>query len=275
MKNILKSNIKLLITIVSITMLLASCEYKTDIRDAEYPDQKIYMPAAYGGNFMINDIPRRIGDPVTPGQPFRFVVDTDGRKFNIPLSVYRAGIDNKGSFTVDIAANADTIGSLITAGKLPNNTLLLPAENYSIDSSVEMLDGNEIASFILAIDLDFLLNSYPTGILAIGVGISSSQREVNPKLATAIVVVDTKIMKPTANFTSAADAADVKKIKFTNTSLYALSVSWDFGDGSALSTEASPSHTYSAAGNYTVTLTAKGVTGDEDSNVFTMGITVN
>ena len=47
-------------------------------------------------------------------------------------------------------------------------------------------------------------------------------------------------------------------ISFTNTSLNASSFHWDFGDGST-STLQSPTHTYSAAGNYTVTLIASGL----------------
>lgn len=274
MKNILKNNIRLLITFISIIPLLISCEYETKVRDAEYPDQLIYMPAAYGGFFTINDIPKRIGDPVTPGQPFRFTVNTDSRKFSVPLSVYRAGINNSGTFTVDIATNADTISKLILAGKLIN-TQLLPADKYSLStSSVEMLDGNEIASFTLEVDIDFLLNNFPTNIYAIGVGISSTQRAVNPKLATTIVVIDTKIMKPTANFTTAADASDARKIIFSNTSLFANAYSWDFGDGSTVVADKAPSHTYGSAGTFTVKLTASGITGSQNQSVFTKDVIV-
>ncbi|WP_105169634.1 S8 family serine peptidase [Pseudoalteromonas sp. T1lg23B] len=55
-----------------------------------------------------------------------------------------------------------------------------------------------------------------------------------------------------------------KTVKFTNTSKDARSYSWQFGDG-ASSAEASPSHTYAAAGNYQVTLTAKD--GDKSNSV--------
>lgn len=43
---------------------------------------------------------------------------------------------------------------------------------------------------------------------------------------------------------------------FVNNSTLATSYLWDFGDGSANSSATSPTHTYTAAGNYTVTLTA-------------------
>ena len=44
-------------------------------------------------------------------------------------------------------------------------------------------------------------------------------------------------------------------VDFVNTSTLATSYLWDFGDGST-STATDPTHTYAAAGNYTVTLTA-------------------
>ncbi len=58
--------------------------------------------------------------------------------------------------------------------------------------------------------------------------------------------------KPQAAFSGVIDGL---KVDFSNTSKYADSYSWDFGDG-ATSAEQNPSHTYAAAGIYTVKLTA-------------------
>lgn len=274
MKNILGNNAKRLIILFGIVILVASCEYETEIRSADYSGQKIYMPAAYGGFFYINNISRKRGDLPFEGNPYRYVIDTVGRKFTVPLSAYRSGIDNVGGFTVDIKVNTDTINKLITSGDL-NNTILLPSDTYSIVASIEMPDGKEIAVFNLVIDLDFLRNSYPHEIYALGVGISSTQRETVPKLGTTIVVVDTKIMKPTASFTFAVDGTDTKKIFFTNSSLYAVKCLWDFGDGTKLITdESSLSYTYTTPGTYTVTLTAIGITGNEDKSIMTDFITI-
>ncbi len=41
---------------------------------------------------------------------------------------------------------------------------------------------------------------------------------------------------------------------------------WDFGD-SVVSNENSPSHVYSSSGEYTITLTAIGITGEEDESI--------
>jgi PKD repeat protein len=64
--------------------------------------------------------------------------------------------------------------------------------------------------------------------------------------------------RPTANFTSSATGTQCGSlpVQFTNTSTNASGYSWNFGDGSSVSTQQNPSHTYSSAGNYTVVLTA-------------------
>lgn len=63
----------------------------------------------------------------------------------------------------------------------------------------------------------------------------------------------------TANFTTSQNGTGT--VNFTNTSTHAISYDWNFGDGTN-STEASPSHTYSSFGAFTVTLTADGPGGD-------------
>ncbi|HOI79816.1 MAG TPA: PKD domain-containing protein, partial [Petrimonas sp.] len=94
------------------------------------------------------------------------------------------------------------------------------------------------------------------------------------KLSTTIVVIHTKIMKPTSNFTFSFDDADNKEVLFNNTSLMSEKYQWNFGDGSAVSDDRSPSHVYSSKGTYTVTLTAIGITGNEDKSVKTEVITI-
>lgn len=62
-------------------------------------------------------------------------------------------------------------------------------------------------------------------------------------------------------------------VKFTSTvedATAPLTYKWDFGDGSAPSTEANPTHIYQKAGEYTATLNvkdAKGVSGSEDVDI--------
>ena len=80
-----------------------------------------------------------------------------------------------------------------------------------------------------------------------------------------------------ASFTStAAPGCSPLPANFNNTSTGAASYSWNFGDGSPLSTAVSPSHTFvnttSFVQNYTVTMTATSVNGCTD--VATLVITV-
>ncbi|MBN2773879.1 MAG: PKD domain-containing protein, partial [Prolixibacteraceae bacterium] len=56
-------------------------------------------------------------------------------------------------------------------------------------------------------------------------------------------------------------------VLFTNTSKYATSYLWDFGDGST-SNQVNPSHTYTTAGAFEVTLTATNPNGDVEYSQF-------
>ena len=76
-----------------------------------------------------------------------------------------------------------------------------------------------------------------------------------------------------SGFSYAVDQADFRKVTFTNTSSGYTSVSWDFGDGSATSTEENPVHVYQTIGTYTVTLTATG--SDNSTNVSSQEITIS
>lgn len=262
-----------------IMALLFSCKESNEwddvtYRNAEYPEQLIYMPTAYynNGQYVIDDINRIRGELPIEGNPYKYVIDLEKRQFRVPLAVYRAGINNKGAFTVNIRVNTDTI-AIINENRA-DKYLVIPSDKFSLVNSVEMKNGEEIAKFDLIVDLDFLRNNYPDKIYAIGVEISSTQRERNPKLSTTIVVIHTKLTKPTADFTFSFDSADNKKVFFNNTSLMAEKYQWDFGDGSPTSVDFSPSHVYPMKGLYTVSLTAIGITGDEDKSIKTQVITI-
>lgn len=67
--------------------------------------------------------------------------------------------------------------------------------------------------------------------------------------------------KPKADFSVNKDE---KTVSFTNLSKNATTYMWDFGDGMS-SSQAEPTHTYSADGEYTVTLTVMDNLGQSDS----------
>lgn len=67
--------------------------------------------------------------------------------------------------------------------------------------------------------------------------------------------------QPTAKFTYKTEAP--LKVVLTNTSTYATSYLWDFGDGKT-STAKSPTHRYESVGSYIVTLVAKNPSGSQE-----------
>ncbi len=64
-----------------------------------------------------------------------------------------------------------------------------------------------------------------------------------------------KVNLPTAFFTHQSNACKFTPVAFTNLSTGASSYQWYFGDGGS-STQQNPTHAYSVAGNYTITLIA-------------------
>jgi hypothetical protein len=246
---------------------LSACEYE-DLPEADYPQQVIYMPTARNGVFSINSLPPATGT-------YRFTVNLDTRELVVPLGVFRGGVSTDGNVAVTITANADTVNQLISAKTLTATTLL-PTDKFTLPTMVTLGKGRESAPFDLRINLDYLrtLPVTPGQQLAVGVTITSTQTAVNPRLKTTVISLDPAIVKPTPDFTFKAEAAPSRKITFTNTSKNALNYTWDFGDGSPTETSAAPTHTYAAAGTYTVTLTAVGITGNQDVARKTMSIRV-
>lgn len=80
------------------------------------------------------------------------------------------------------------------------------------------------------------------------------------------IIVDELVLtaraKPIVKFSYSGSGFTGDSIQFTDESIYADEYSWDFGDGSAVSTEQNPSHIYTETGTYTVSLTATNELGD-------------
>ena len=85
------------------------------------------------------------------------------------------------------------------------------------------------------------------------------------------------VVRPTvrADFTANPTVGSASlQVVFTNQSTGATSYTWDFGDG-ATSNLVSPTHSYTAGGEYTVSLTARGSGGVEDTRTRTNYIQVD
>ena len=85
--------------------------------------------------------------------------------------------------------------------------------------------------------------------------------------STASTTITVASPPPTASFSASRTSGVVPfTVSFTNTSKYASSYGWVFGDGGS-STQVSPSHTFTVAGRYTVVLTATGPGGTRTKSV--------
>ncbi|RYZ26643.1 MAG: DUF1735 domain-containing protein [Sphingobacteriales bacterium] len=223
--------------------MLSSCKFKK-IDDAMFPEEKLYIAAAANGIYWINSVPSSANLP-TPGNPSRFSTNLSEGRMIVPLGIYRGGISNSNTVEVTMTPKTDTVQKLIANGQL-NGATLLPSEKYNINSALVIPHGQTTGFSDLNVDLNFL-KSNPNQIYAIAIEASSSQRTMNPLLNTVVVVIDTRLLVPSANFSYKVDATDWKKITFNNTSSNIISSEWDFGDGTS-SMENQPLHTFPSAG---------------------------
>jgi gliding motility-associated-like protein len=104
-----------------------------------------------------------------------------------------------------------------------------------------------------------------TGTYTVSLRVTSAVGCVSA-VATKTVIVNAK---PVAGFTVPGNRCETGLLTFTNTSTTGTGIvnkwSWNFGDGGAVSSQASPSYTYQKAGAYNVTLqveTDKGCVSD-------------
>jgi PKD repeat protein len=256
---------KIVIGLVLISGLF-SCEYE-EIAEAPYSGQKVYLPAAHavlvvgGWTERVNAI-----------QPFTYTFDMSSRKLNIPLSVYRSGIDNGGDVTVGLAYNSDTLSAY--SGILP-----LPVEKVSgLPETLVIKNGSDVSYFSISIDLNYILAD-TTLNHGIAIQLSSANRDIVSNLDVVVIQIRTRdFVIPTASFDAASSSNDPKsthkyQYRFTNKSSNGISYKWDFGDGNT-STDESPVYIYSATGTYTVTLTAQDVARYEHVTTKTVTIPV-
>lgn len=138
-----------------------------------------------------------------------------------------------------IAASADTLCRL--------DTILLSASPVGSNTTYNWTFGASAQPATAAGNGPVLAARYLTG------GNKSVRLIVSNALGADTAFYTVPVLGlASANFTWATDSATVT---FANTSTNAQAYLWDFGDGNT-STEFNPVHTYSAPGNYTVTLTA-------------------
>lgn len=174
-------------------LMLYSCG--TKVADAEYPVQKIYLPAAVSSPvYLIDKAEENAGATPTEGAPYKFLIDYDEWTFSVPLSVYRSGVDSKGKVSVGVYMDDDIVYDLILAGELASNMEIIPVDLRECTEKVVIPDGASSVSFNVVIDLDYLMDNMNRGRqLAFGVSIDTQDRELNEDYSRLVVVIDTSI----------------------------------------------------------------------------------
>jgi PKD repeat protein len=124
--------------------------------------------------------------------------------------------------------------------------------NRGLDGTYK-LHGANYKEFIPEADGDYYF------VFKVGVGGGSNSCDV----VIDELLLEEVLPKPYTGFTATNNIGfSPLEVAFQNTTKFAASYEWNFGDGSPVSTEASPVHTYTAIGTYTVSLKATNETGD-------------
>lgn len=136
-------------------------------------------------------------------------------------------------------------------------------ELYQTDESHPVEEGTYLAACVF---YSTIFRKSCQGAPFMGTGITNSDGFNIQTVASATVLDSLENWQqygslPAARFTFAQTA---NQVNFTNQSLRATQYSWNFGDGSAPSTQNNPQHTYTNAGQYLVTLTALTTCGDSN-----------
>lgn len=178
-------------------VLLMSTSCGTRVADADYPSQRLYLPAAVESTvYIVDQVEISTGNTPTEGSPYQFVLDISERTLTIPLSVYRAGVDNDGDVHVDIWLDGEPVYDAILAGDLGEDVRIMPTDLCECPSRVNIEDGSSSAMFYVECMLDYLLDSPQRDrYVAFGVSIGSHDREVNSECSSVAIVIDTAIFE--------------------------------------------------------------------------------
>lgn len=191
---------------------------------------------------------------------------------------------NTGTYQVTlIAGNAcgfDTIVKLIVIDTIPTVDLIIDpiagCAPVNVNPTATLLSGNNVnwqwyvdGVYYSSTPFDIpnqnfnSLNANDSTAHSIQVNVwnacgSDSEIEtmyVNPPVVAAFTTQDTLCIGQSSVFSNASTGTN-------------LSYSWDFGDGSPVDNTLNPIHTFSSAGNYTVTLTVNGYCGTSIASFF-------
>lgn len=140
---------------------------------------KIYMPQANYNPYVVPNS----GIDLQSNKNYK--VDLTANKVNIFLGVYRSGLQVLQSYSVTVTPGTTAI----------SGTTLLPADKFTLATSVTCPDGQRDVTFYLSVDLSFLKNNATTNY-SLPVTISKpSMYELNESLVTTNVRINTSALQ--------------------------------------------------------------------------------
>lgn len=194
--------------------------------------------------------------------------------------------NNVGTYTVKLTATGNGISKsttseiILTNAPQVNAGFTLSAPNFTAPCTVQFTNTSTNANSYL---WNFGHNNqtstqtnpsytypnagnYTVTLTANGVG--------GPKTATQTINIANPPL-PVANFSFSNNGCPAPcGISFNNNSTNATTYEWNFGDGSQVSTQSNPTHTYNTSGFFTVTLIARNASG-QSSQPFTQQIQIS
>lgn len=121
-----------------------------------------------------------------------YEVNSEG--INIPLNIDLAGVAGR-TFTVKTATDLDTLNKLIANHTFPDNTIILPKQDYSVDSIVTFASNSNSAKLSVGIPWSVFDASETTGKnFALVVKLTDPTKHVlHPVKSTVIILVEPSV----------------------------------------------------------------------------------
>jgi len=110
-----------------------------------------------------------------------YTIDSVANTVNYSIPIMRAGVADLAATSVTVAVDNSTIAGLISAGKLPSNTMTLNSSDYTFNTSVSMsgkngvLQGNAMPKINIS-----KLSQYAGSVVALGLTITNSKFPIDP-----------------------------------------------------------------------------------------------
>jgi len=195
----------------------------------------------------------------------------NGNAFRVTLTVWTAGCPSTAEALIPVLAQP--IADFRPGPPWPSD-FFFPAPPVAIDNLIPPPASDNLIYLwswrnLNAPDLptNFSTQPYPPSLRLHEWGRHEITQHVTApnRICTDRLTLPLRILAPAvrANFDDVQPACGPYEVQFYNTSRYGVRYLWDFGDG-LTSTLQSPTHTFTEAGTYQVSLTAIGYDGDRD-----------